>query len=140
MRGARTGVDVDALPAGDGVHAHDGVHALDGLAAHGVARRAGAVRLRDRGVHRGEALEVLLEAGAEGRVERVAAVCGRGEGGGRPRKARKGAECAVSVRGVGLNGRVRDLPGAPERVAAVGRARDHLERGRARWLALVRDV
>ena len=54
--------------------------------------------------------------------------------------SRKGAECAVSMRGVGLNGRARDLPGAPEHVAAVGRARDHLERGRARRLALVRDV
>ena len=70
------------------MHAHDGVHALNGLAAHGVARRAGAVRLRDRGVHRGEALEVLLEAGAEGRVERVAVVCGREGAAGRGRRAR----------------------------------------------------
>ena len=71
--GARTGVDVDALPASDGVYAHDGVHALYGLAAHSVTRRTGAVSLRDRGVDRGEAVEVLLEARAEGRVERVAA-------------------------------------------------------------------
>ena len=97
-RGARTGVDVDALPAGDGVHAHDGVHALDGLAAHGVARRAGAVRLRDRGVHRGEALEVLLEAGAEGRVERVAVVCGRAAGRGRRARVQNAqSACEASV-------------------------------------------
>lgn len=67
-----TGVDVDALPARNGVHAHDGVHGLDGLAPNGLAGRPRTVRLRNRAVHGLQALEVLLEAGAEGRVEGVA--------------------------------------------------------------------
>lgn len=71
-RRARTGVDVDGLPARDGVHAHDGVDGLDGLAADGVAGGARTVCLGDRAVHGGQALEVLLEAGAEGGVEGVA--------------------------------------------------------------------
>ena len=71
-RAARTWVDVDALVPSDGMYAHDGVHRLDGLPTHGLPRRTRTVRLSDAAVHGREALEVLLEARAEGRVEGVA--------------------------------------------------------------------
>ena len=54
------------------MHTHDRVHGLDRLAADGEPGRACAVRLRDGAVQGGQALEVGLEAGAEGRVEGVA--------------------------------------------------------------------
>ena len=54
------------------MHAYDRVHGLDRLATDVQARRACAVRLRDGAVHGGQALEVRLETGAEGRVEGVA--------------------------------------------------------------------
>jgi hypothetical protein len=47
------------------------MHTLDWLATDGQPCRACTVRLRDGTVHGGQALEVSLEAGAEGRVEGV---------------------------------------------------------------------
>jgi hypothetical protein len=71
--GRRTGVDVDALPPGDGVHADNGVHGLDRLAADREASCAGAIRLGHGTVQGGQALEVFLEPRAEGRIESVSA-------------------------------------------------------------------
>ena len=45
--------------------AHDGVNTFDGLPTDSVTCRARAVGLRNSAVHGVEALEVLLEAGAE---------------------------------------------------------------------------
>ena len=64
-------VHVDALPASDGVHADDGVNGLDGVAADGQARSTSTVGLSDSAVQRSQALEVLLEARAQGRVDGV---------------------------------------------------------------------
>ena len=74
-RGAeRTRVHVDGFPASHRVHAHNGVDGFDGLTTHSLSGRACTVRLRDSAVHGSEAFEILLEAGAERRVERVARV------------------------------------------------------------------
>ena len=54
------------------MHAHDRVDGLDGLPADGLARSTRTISLGDGAVNGREALEVLLEARAEGRVEGVA--------------------------------------------------------------------
>ncbi len=66
-----TWVDVDALPARHRVHTHNGVDRLDGFTPHRLSSGTGAVCLCNRAVHRRQAFQVFLEAGAEGRVEGI---------------------------------------------------------------------
>ena len=66
------GIDVDALPAGDGVDADDGMDCLDGLATHVDSGGASAVCLSYGAVEGCEALQVGLQPRAKGRVQCIA--------------------------------------------------------------------
>ena len=64
-------VDVDTVPARDGVHADDGVDRLDGFAANVKSGCAGTVSLGYGAVERAQALQVGLQPRAEGRVQGI---------------------------------------------------------------------
>jgi hypothetical protein len=112
----RTGVDVYRLPARSGMDADDGVSSLDGLAADGKSGTARTIGLRYGTVQSGQTFEVDLHAAAEGRVERLRM------------HVRAETSCARGETHVSR---------APERVAAVLGASDHLQRGGRRRLDLV---
>jgi hypothetical protein len=81
-----TGVNVDALPAGRGVHTYHWVHGFDWLATDRYARGSCTICLGDGAMQSGQTFEVDLQTWAERRVEsitrapeRVAAGLGTGE-------------------------------------------------------------
>jgi len=68
----KSGVDIDALPACAGVNTDYGMDGLHFVAADVGSSSASTLGLGSGAVDRGEALEVFLESGAQGRVQGVA--------------------------------------------------------------------
>ena len=72
VSGGLTGVDVDALPAGRGVHTYHWVYSFDWLATDRYARCSRTICLGDGAMQGGQTFEVDLQTRAERRVESVA--------------------------------------------------------------------
>ena len=111
-------VDVDTLPAGDGMNADDGVDRLNGFATNVESGSAGTISLGDTAVESAKAFQVGLQPRAEGRVKGI-------------------AEHMRACQYMSFILSIVDLPRTPEGVTPIFRAGDNFERCRARGLDLV---
>ena len=114
-------VDVDTLPAGDGMNPDNGVNGLDGFATDVESGSAGTVSLGNSTVESAKAFQVDLHPMTEGRVKGISGHM----------SVRQSTLFIISI---------VDLPRTPQGVTAIFRGGDNFERRRARRLDLVRYI